>query len=169
MDEYGASYRQCRDIGERIMSRKALRLAIMISALVAGIVLCPIASLEAPEWKVRVVDRTGKPVRDVVVRESCRHYSAEFGGHEEDLRPDNQGNASFSKKVIRVPIVKRLLVIAAAAADGAHASFGPHCFVFAFRGDVQSNSLDWNGSPARLESTIVADRYADLGSGPGVH
>ena len=146
------------------MSRKPLRLAIMISAIIAGIVLWPVRSLEAPEWKVHVVDRTGKPVRDVLVRESCRNYSAEFGGHEEDLRPDDQGNVSFSKKVIRVPIVKRLLVIAASAKDGAHASFGPHCFVFAFRGDVQSNSPDWNGSSPQLESTIVADRHADLGS-----
>jgi hypothetical protein len=136
----------------------------MISALIAGIMLWPIRSLEAPEWKVRVVDRTGKPVPDVVVRESCRNYSAEFGGHEEDLRPDDQGNVTFSKKLIRTPIVKLLFVMAQSATAGAHASFGPHCFVFAFRGDVQSTSLDWNGSSPQLESIIVADRHADLGS-----
>ncbi len=39
-----------------------------------------------------MVNQTGKSVQDVVVRESCRHYSAEFKDHEADLYADSQGN-----------------------------------------------------------------------------
>ena len=152
-------------VGARIMNRKSLRLATMILALIAVVLLWPIRSLEAPEWKVRVVDRAGKPVRDVVVRESCRNYSAEFGGHEVDLRPDDQGNVTFSKQVIRVPIVKRLFVTAQSATAGAHASFGPHCFILAFGGNLQSTSPNWNRSPSHVESTLVVYPYIDSGNG----
>jgi hypothetical protein len=133
--------------------RTRLTIGLLVLVLVVG--LWPIRSVVAPEWKVRVVDRTGKAIQDVVVRESYEHYSAELSGHEEDLRPDSQGNVTFSKKVIWAPLFKRLFVMVLSATGGAHASYGPHCFIFAFGGNLQSTSLDWNGSPLHLESTIV--------------
>jgi len=150
------------------MSRNSSRVAIAISALIAGILLWPISSLGGPEWKIRVVDRSGTPVRSVVIRESCRDYSAELNGQREDLRPDDQGYATFSKRIIRVPLVKRLFVVARSAGNGVHASFGPHCFAFAFRGGVESDSIDWEGSASQLSSTIVIDRDAVLENGSSV-
>jgi hypothetical protein len=136
--------------------------ALLYGAISLGVIsLIPIQSLEAPLWKVSVVDESNKPVSDITVRESYQNYSAEFEGGERDLIADAQGRVVFPAKQVRVPLLKRALVSISSATAGVHASFGPHEHVFAFGNGMEGDSVkngfveDWTGAPATNDSVIV--------------
>jgi hypothetical protein len=73
---------------------------------------------------------------------------------------DFQGKGTFPAKTVRANILKRIAVTVSSATAGAHASFGPHAYVFAF-GGMEGNSVkngvleDWTGSPRVNTSVIV--------------
>jgi hypothetical protein len=134
----------------------------LYGAISLGIIsLIPIQTLEAPSWKVLVVDESNKPVSGIMVRESYKNYSAEVEGGEQDLITDAQGRVMFSAKKVRIPLLKRALVAISSATAGVHASFGSHAHVFAFGNGVEGDSVkngfveDWTGAPAANDSVIV--------------
>jgi hypothetical protein len=136
--------------------------AWLYGAISLGIIsLIPIQTLEAPLWKVSVVDESNKPVSGITVRESYKNYSAEFEGGEQDLVTDAQGNVVFPTKKVRIPLLKRALVNISSATAGVHASFGSHAHVFAFGNGVEGDAVkngfveDWTGAPAANDSVIV--------------
>jgi hypothetical protein len=135
--------------------------AFVVGLLIFFLAFVPFPSLRAPDWDVWVIDERGDPLQGITVRESYRDYSAEFQGGEEDLKTDNQGHVRFPAKTLRASSVQRLMVIASSAADGVHAGFGPHDYVFAFGNGLQGADVghgvvvDWTGSPAVMESHIV--------------
>ena len=150
-------------MADRTSTLVTARFVILGLMLIAAAGFWPIPALVAPQWSIHVVSRTGEPLKDIVVRESYKDYSAELEGHQEDQRPDDRGNVVFSRKVISASLFKRLFVMTLSATGGVHASYGPDCFVFAFGENLQSSTLDWKGSPQYLESTIVV--YSDAHGG----
>jgi len=127
--------------------------AIFVIMLI--VVLWPFKSNAAPEWEVWVTDQAGMPARNVVVREAYTNYSAEFHGHTEDQLSDKNGYVKFSAKAIRSPLVVRMIVAAMNVMGGAHASFGPHSFLFAFGNGVGSDGKSWDGDPPHMTSHLV--------------
>jgi hypothetical protein len=131
-----------------------------LALIVVVLFLFPFESLQAPTWEVSVVDVSNNPVSGARVRESYRNYSAEFEGGEADLVTDFQVKGTFPAKTVRANILKRIAVTVSSATAGAHASFGPHAYVFAF-GGMEGNSVkngvleDWTGSPRVNTSVIV--------------
>ena len=53
--------------------------------------LYPFKSTLVPDWKVRIVDEAGNPLRTTRVREVWQHYTIESASHEEDLITDGDG------------------------------------------------------------------------------
>ena len=141
-----------------IMNRRRLVILIVIAVMFAA--LLPISTLTAPEWSVCVLDESGNPAANVLVRESYENYSAEFEGNEEDLYTDTKGCVFFLPKRVRSSLLKRFGAIISSAMSGAHASFGPHSNVTAFQGkqrgdDVRRGLLfTWEGSPAHMSSVL---------------
>jgi hypothetical protein len=135
-------------------------LRFIVTFAVVVLFIYPFESLQAPTWDVSVVNASNDPVSGARVRESYRDYSAEFEGGEADLITDFQGKGTFPAKTVRANILKRIAAILSSATAGAHASFGPHAYVFAF-GGMDGNSVkngvleDWTGSPRVNTSVIV--------------
>ncbi|MBB5344409.1 hypothetical protein [Tunturibacter empetritectus] len=120
----------------------------------------PFESLQAPLWEVSVVDTSNNSISGAKVRESYRDYSAESKGSEADLITDLTGKVTFPARKIRASVLKRFVIVLSSATAGAHASFGPHAFVFVF-GGMEGSSIkngvveDWTGSPRMNKSVIV--------------
>ena len=49
----------------------------------------------------------------------------------------------------------RMIVAAMNVMGGAHASFGPHSFLFAFGNGVGSDGKSWDGDPPHMTSHLV--------------
>ena len=137
------------------------KIMVTIAASLLAISLIPIPYLASPDWVIRVVDGRGNPARGVTVRLSYENYSVEAEGHEEDRITDEQGYARFEAHHSAAPLLQRCWFSALSAMALAHASFGPHAFVFAFGGGMQGDAVsngyvtDWNGKPERMESVII--------------
>ena len=89
-------------------SRVSILWVLLLAAL-AVIALYPWETTVAPEWRVRIVDQSGIPLRTTGVREVWRHYSVESRGHEEDSMTDQEGYVTFPKRTIRTVLVARLI------------------------------------------------------------
>lgn len=133
---------------------------IVIALIVILLFVYPFESLQAPLWEVSVVDTSNNSISGAKVRESYRDYSAESKGSEADLITDLTGKVTFPARKIRASVLKRFVIVLSSATAGAHASFGPHAFVFVF-GGMEGSSIkngvveDWTGSPRMNKSVIV--------------
>jgi hypothetical protein len=144
------------------MSRKnKIRISV---AVVFVLTLIPIPYRAAPDWKVWVVDESGKPVPSMTVRFEYQNYSVEGTGHEEDQTTDEQGYAEFKGRRRWATTLQRCFYTGLSAMALAHASFGPHDTVFAFGNGLEGDALtgaymtDWAGQPALMESHIIVRR-----------
>jgi hypothetical protein len=132
----------------------------VIAFVVTVLFVYPFESLQAPTWEVSVVDASNTLVSGARVRESYQDYSAEFKGGEADLTTDFTGKVTFPARTLRANLLKRFAVVLSSATAGAHASFGPHAYVFVF-GGLEGSSIkngvveDWTGSPRINKSVIV--------------
>jgi len=96
-------------------------------------------------------------------------YSVEGESHSEVLRTDENGHVLFEPHYPKASIYQRTFYTLSAARTGVHASFGRHASVSVFgaRGGYIGSSVngnyieDWHGSPASMQSKIVADILND--------
>ena len=107
------------------MSRRYFIIAICIVAM-----LIPFPTTVVPEWKIRVVDKSGKPIAGEHIREMWQHYSLESDGHEEELVTDGNGYVVFSQRRIWFPLLGRIVFTGLAALlTLAHGSMGVSAWV----------------------------------------
>lgn len=137
------------------------KLLLRVLALLGLIVLLiyPFETTVVPEWKIRIVDEAGDPLRVTRVREVWQHYTIESASHEEDLITDGDGYVTFPRPTVRgsllvrigVPIVNGLNV---------HASFGPSAWVLVlgYSPDIflEDNNIYFPGQP--LPTRLVLKR-----------
>jgi hypothetical protein len=118
-------------ITKKQMNRWAPRKKIRIFAFLGSmalLLLYPFKTTVVPDWRVRIVDEEGNPIRMAVVKEVWQHSTIESASHEEDSITDNDGYVTFPRRTVRgsllvrigTPIVNLLNV---------HASFGPIAYV----------------------------------------
>src|SRR5947207_2640878 len=90
------------------MSSRKIVLLVFVGALVV-MALFPFETTIVPEWRVRIVDESDQPLRNVGVREVWKHYSIETQSHEQDLLTDSDGYVMFLKRTIRSPLAVRIV------------------------------------------------------------
>ncbi|HEU5234026.1 MAG TPA: hypothetical protein VFU50_14270 [Terriglobales bacterium] len=123
--------------------------------------LIPQRYLASPDWKVKVCDVSGKPLQNVTVRLNFQNYSVEDTSHEEDQLTDANGYVHFPEHRRWTMSAIRAFYTLKAAQALAHASFGPHASVFAFRDGLEGDVVtlgyiyDWTGQPSHVESSIT--------------
>ena len=124
--------------------------------------LIPQRYLASPDWKVKVFDLSGKPLQNVSVRLNFQNYSVEDTWHEEDQLTDAIGYVHFPERRGWTMLLLRAFYTLKSAQALAHASFGPHAYVFAFHDGLEGNVVtplsyiyDWTGQPSHIESSIT--------------
>ena len=108
--------------------RQALLLAIVILLLV------PFPSTVVPEWRVRVVDESGRPYAGMRVSEGWKHYSLELeaGGNYETCQTDGGGYVTFPRRTFWAGLMSRVLRTAfTKAMTIMHGSVGIHADIAA--------------------------------------
>jgi hypothetical protein len=125
-------------MNKRAFPRKIWMLALL--GVIAMILLYPFETTVVPEWKTRIVDEVGNPMRMTGVREVWRHYTIESTSHEEDSITDNDGYVTFPRRMVRGSLLgrvgKRLLNV-----FNVHATFGPHAYLVVLHGPSLPDSF----------------------------
>jgi hypothetical protein len=137
------------------------------AAAMLVLTLIPIPYLASPEWSVLVVDESGNPLPNMLVRLDYENYSVEDSEHEEERTTGNDGRVTFPPRKSSAPILSRCYYTARSAMALEHASFGPNAYVNVFGDHLEGSATTgqfitfWTGRPDRMESRIVAHRTKD--------
>ena|SRR6266550_3106917 len=136
-----------------VSGRRILLIPLMAALIVVA--LYPWETTVAPEWRVRIVDQSGAPLRNTGVREVWRHYSIESQGHEEDLMTDQEGYVTFPKRTIRALLAVRIIKPIINALNPHHSSGpGASVIVLAPDYDTWSNNDYTPGQPLPNEVVV---------------
>jgi hypothetical protein len=133
----------------------------LVAGLAAILAIIPIPYTASPKWRVLVVDQSGNPAPDILVRLEFENYFVEDSGHEEDQRTDADGRVTFPRHQRSASLLRRFFYTAQDVASFVHAGFGPHATVFAFGEGVEGEATegdivtDWTGAPNEMESRII--------------
>jgi len=97
-----------------------------------------------PAWKIQVVDPSGKPLRNVLVRQVWQDYDIEDERHEADAYTDRNGFVSFpERKAPKVSdAVRRENQVEHFRRTGVHTSFGVQASVLAWEKIVGCKRLE---------------------------
>lgn len=68
----------------------------------------PFKTTVVPDWKVRIVDEAGNPMRSFRVREVWQHATIETYSHHEDLITDGDGYVTFPKRTVLGSLLVRI-------------------------------------------------------------
>lgn len=85
------------------------RIFYLAATVVLAIVFIPIPQVVAPDWAVKTLDASHRPLAGVTVREVWQHYSLEESSHEEDRLTDDNGEVHFPLRRRWTSIAVRLL------------------------------------------------------------
>jgi hypothetical protein len=137
----------------KIVSKRTL--LVLVIGLLALVSLYPLETIVVPEWKVRVVDEAGAPLRNSGIREVWQHYSIESKDHEQDLLTDGDGYVTFPKRTIRAPLLARIGK-AAVNSLNPHGSSGPGAYVITLAAgyDMWKNDFYIPGQPLPKEVIV---------------
>lgn len=126
--------------------------------ILLAVLIYPFETVIVPAWKIRVVDKDGKPVKDDFVKQVWKHYSLELdpGENSEDRRSDDDGYVVFPARTIRASLLKRAVV---PALNGLrlqeHASFGPRAYVIVWGTDGSPQAVNYDqNKPLPTEITL---------------
>jgi hypothetical protein len=135
-----------------ISDRSLVTIAILV------ILFIPFPTIVVPEWKVKVVDQTGKPFVGETVREYRQHYSLESREHEEERITDENGYVDFPRRTIWAPLLWRIISTSLAAVlTLAHGSTGIDAWLMVVGYSTGGGTRDYKpGQP--LTSEIVLQR-----------
>ena len=132
--------------------RSQILLILIVIAL-----LYPFEATIVPEWRLRVVDETGRPFADARVVQQWNHYSLDISGGEEKWA-DKDGNVVFPKRTTRTPLLYRILRTAwAHLMTLFHGSTGIRASVRATTPEDSSDSVEYQEGKS-LPDVIVLRR-----------
>lgn len=137
--------------------RKAVLVALLV--ILSVVALYPLKTTVVPEWKVRIVDESGAPLKSTAVREVWQHYDIESKAHRQELITDNQGYVTFPEQTVRGPlairVVRRLI-----NSIVPHQSSGPDAFVVVLAPDYDtwSSNSALPGQPLPKEIVVKKSR-----------
>jgi hypothetical protein len=118
------------------------RIVSLAAAVVLAIVFIPVPQIIAPDWTVKTLDASHRPLPGVTVREVWQHYSLEDSSHEEDRVTDNKGEVHFPLRKRWAGIAVRFLGCSRQIVGaGVHASCGAHSYLVAFGRGI--DTMDW--------------------------
>jgi hypothetical protein len=137
-----------------LLTRRSHR-SWLILVGIAIILLFPYATTIAPEWKIRVVDETGKPYVRVRVQEFWDHYSYDVSGYEE-RDTDENGYVVFPRRTFIAPLLYRgLRSMWAHVLTAAHGSLGIHVMVRAVTPERSSELIKYKPGDTLVKEIVL--------------
>lgn len=134
-------------------------------AAVALVCVIPFPTTTVPEWKIRYVDKKGRPVPGLPVSQTWQNYSIESQPNYTDGLTDAQGYVVFPEHGSWSPVVIRLVhPILNVLSQGVHAGFGNTSWVQA-RCDVratQDTQAVYYGQPLPTNVVLEYDDRSGL-------
>jgi hypothetical protein len=124
-----------RSKSENRFNRTSKRTIIIVALLLCAVILLiPFPTTVVPEWKITVVDTTGKPFANWEVRQYWQHYSLEREGHRKDKLTDGNGYVVFPERRIWSPLLWRIVSTSLAALEAlvAHGSIGIDAWIMVY-------------------------------------
>jgi len=122
------------------------------------VLIYPYKTVIAPVWKIRVVDKNGKPVKGEFVQEAWKHYSLDLDPSEnsEGRWSDEDGYVIFPERTIRASLLRRALVpVLNGLRLQEHSSFGPRAYVTVWGSDNAPKSVSYRqNEPLPKEITL---------------
>ncbi|HZQ18063.1 MAG TPA: hypothetical protein VFA90_05025 [Terriglobales bacterium] len=144
------------------VSTRSKLFSVVVVMLLAAFI--PLPQTVAPDWIITTLDAHHKPLMGVTVREVWQQYSLEHMSHEEDRLTDSTGKVRFPRRQYWTSIGVRFLgCVRQVSSYGAHASCGPHPYLVAFGGGI--DTLDWEdlsqeyGTTAPWQSSTLALKH----------
>jgi hypothetical protein len=133
-----------------------LKIPLLLGLLIS---LYPFETTVVPEWRVRVADEVGNPLKKTIVSEHWKHYSIESEGHEAEAITDGDGYITFPPRTIKASLLIRVIgLIRNVFKTGIHASFGPSAYLIV-SGDMDSITTNADYSPDKpLPEQIIRRR-----------
>ena len=150
-----ASLRSRKSIMNAVKRRKWLVTGALLACLII-LLAYPFDTMVVPEWKLRIVDETGKPIPNVVVIEQWRNHSVEFHGHSEDRTTDMNGYVSFPRRTVRASLLFRV-VGGTVATLNVHGESGPKASALVMGG--YSSQTKSSYSPGNQLPEIIVVRF----------
>jgi hypothetical protein len=137
------------------MIPKRATYGITLFVLLAVVLFYPFETTVVPEWKIRVVDAVGNPVKGVVVNQGWRHHSIEIHRQEQSLVADAEGYVTFPRRTARAGLLVRA-VGSVIAEFNPHGRTGPYAFVDVL-GPYSGTAAEYSpGKP--IPTTITVSR-----------
>ncbi len=132
---------------------------IVALVIVLVVVLYPFESIVVPEWKIKIVNERGEPIKGKFARESWAHYSLELNPSERgaDRWSDDKGFVIFPKGTIRASLVRRAIFpILTSIYSLAHGSTGIRADVTVWYGtDNMPKSLNYEPGKPLPDQIVV--------------
>ncbi len=94
-----------------VSNRKRLLGAAVVVAflgLLLAASLYPFETTVVPEWKIHIVDESGKPVGNLSINEGWIDYYIESNRHEEVRRANSEGYVEFPRRTVRASLLARI-------------------------------------------------------------
>lgn len=114
-------------------AHKGLIGVVLFGGLLALILFVPYESIVVPAASVRVVDMSGRALPDVLVKQEWHDATTEDQQHEDLVKTDENGVASFPVRKVRSTLLKRIVrVIWHVATQGVHANIGSTAAITAY-------------------------------------
>lgn len=131
---------------------------ILIAAGILALVLfVPFETTVAPEWKIRVVDESGKPVPAVPISEVWNHNVITEGG-EETIVSNSEGYVTFPRRSIKANLTKRA-VRKFLNVMNPHGASGPTAYILVLR-PYQSEDPPYYEPGKSLATQVIVRRSA---------
>jgi hypothetical protein len=129
-------------------------------ALILVFLFFPFNVTVAPEWKLRLVDQNGDPVKGAYVYESAYNWTLDFR-HSEAVCSDEDGIVQFPKRSVRASYMTRIWDTVSQIKP--HGSYGHdvRIAIDALGYDDVSRGLEWNGFLDRVNSSHTVHKCSE--------
>jgi len=141
----------------QMRNRLTWRVVVLVTLLFAVVFAYPFKRTTVPQWRVRVLDEKGSPMRGIAIRETWQYYGLEPQAHVQEIPSDADGYIQFPARIIRASLL-RSGIARCVTTLGVHASRGPSASLYALGDYKQVSETPYYSLNQPLVSEIILHR-----------
>jgi len=134
-----------------------LWVVVLVTLLFAVGIAYPFKRTTVPQWRVRVVDEKGGPMRGIAIRQTWQYYGLESQAHVQEIPSDADGYIQFPARIIGASILRSGIARCVATLN-VHASWGPSASLYALGDYKQVSETPYYSLDRPLVAEIILHR-----------